>query len=432
MTHIGIAALIFIATLTFVIWQPRGLSIGWPATVGAILAWILHIVSWPDVLAVFHIVWDATLAFVGIILIATVLDHLGFFEWAALMLAHRARGNGRAVFFGVILLGAAVSALFANDGAALILTPIILEKIQLLEFKPRDMIPFIMAGGFVSDTTSLPFTISNLVNIVSADYFHVGFLAYAGHMVVPDLVSLAATAGFLYIYYRRDIPVRYRPDRLPLPAHAIKNPAMFRWSWWVLGILAVGYVMSDLGHFPVSLVALAIAAGFLALAHHFRVGSIRGMIQDAPWSIVVFSLGMYVVVFGVGHAGLTNILASRLSLSSRHGLIAATVITGLVAAFLSSVMNNLPTVMINALAIHAAHITPMIRQAMIYANVVGSDLGPKLTPIGSLATLLWLHVLKKRGLTITWGQYTRVGLALTIPILLVTLLGLGTWLVVVG
>lgn len=147
MSHAGIAALIFIATLTFVIWQPRGLSIGWPATVGAILAWALHIVSWPDVLTVFHIVWDATLAFVGIILIATVLDHLGFFEWAALILAHRARGNGRAVFFGVILLGAVVSALFANDGAALILTPIVLEKIQLLEFKPRHMIPFIMAGG---------------------------------------------------------------------------------------------------------------------------------------------------------------------------------------------------------------------------------------------------------------------------------------------
>jgi arsenical pump membrane protein len=429
---IYLAIAIFVVTLIFVIWQPRGLSIGWSAMGGAILALLFGVDTLHNVWSVTKIVWDATLTFVAIIIISTILDKIGFFEWAALKMAHAAKGDGRRVFLYVILLGALVSAFFANDGAALILTPIVLEKVHLLKFDMKRMIPFIMASGFIADTTSLPLMVSNLVNIVSAGYFRIGFLSYAAHMIVPDLFSLAISIVVLYWFFHKDIPRTYNPSNLPTPRDAIVHDGMFRASWWILGILLVGYMLTEILHIPVSFVAGAIAIVFLILGQRTKVIRPWSVVRDAPWAIVVFSIGMYVVVYGLRNAGLTGNLGHVLQTTTHGGLYAGTLATGFVAAILSSIMNNMPTVMFDALSIHATHVSSAMHQMMVYANVVGCDLGPKITPIGSLATLLWLHVLRKRGITITWGRYFRTGILLTIPTLFVTLSGLYLWVTLIG
>jgi arsenical pump membrane protein len=114
---------------------------------------------------------------------------------------------------------------------------------------------------------------------------------------------------------------------------------------------------------------------------------------------------------------------------SAWGLTIAATGTGLLATLLSGVMNNLSTVLINALAIQdVTGIDPAIREVMVYANVIGCNIGAKITPIGSLSTLLWLDLLRRKGLDISWGQYVRMAVSLTIPVLIVSLLSLAIWL----
>ncbi|MEX7638904.1 arsenic transporter [Serratia marcescens] len=419
-----VAGAIFILTLALVIWQPRGLGIGWSAAFGAGLALLSGVVHVGDIPVVWQIVWNATATFIAVIIISLLLDESGFFAWTALHVARWGNGKGRWLFTYMLLLGAVVAALFANDGAALILTPIVIAMLSALGFRPAAVLAFVMAAGFIADTASLPLVVSNLVNIVSADFFRLGFTEYAAVMVPVNVAAVAATLVMLHLFFRKDIPRCYALTRLPIPQDAIRDRATFRTGWAVLALLLMGFFALEPLGVPVSLVAACGALVLLAVAKRGRAIDTGKVLRGAPWQIVIFSLGMYLVVYGLRNAGLTELLSGVLDALARQGLWGATFGAGFLSAFLSSVMNNMPTVLVGALSIDGSSAEGVIKQAMIYANIIGSDLGPKITPIGSLATLLWLHVLARKNIVITWGYYFRVGLVMTLPILFVTLAAL--------
>lgn len=430
-----LAFAIFVVTLVFIIWQPRGLGIGWSAMGGAAVALALGVIHMHDIPTVWHIVWDATFTFVALIIISLLLDEAGFFHWTALHIARWGGGHGRRLFPLIVILGCVIAAVFANDGAALLLTPIVVAILARLDFPPAAALAFIVGTGFVADTTSLPLVISNLVNIVSANFFDIHFGRYASVMVPVDLASLGATLAVLWLAFGRIVPREYDVTTLELPASAIHDHAVFRAAFPLLGALLGAYFLLPTFGVPVSAVTAAAALVLLATAGRWhrggrgRVISLSKVLRGAPWQIVVFSLGMYLVVYGLHNAGLTGYLASALTELAAYGAWPAAVGTGFGMAILSSIMNNMPGVLIGALSIDQAHRLPTAtRDLMAYANIIGCDLGPKFTPIGSLATLLWLHVLATKGIRVSWGQYMRVGLLITPPVLLLTLTALALWL----
>jgi len=416
-----IASLIFIATLTLVIWQPRGLGIGWSALAGALAALACGVVQPRDIIDVWSIVWNATAALIALIIITLVLDVAGTFEWLALHVARWGRGRTKRLYVLLILLGSFMAAFLANDGAVLILTPLVMAVMLQLRFTPAATLAFVMAAGFISDAASLPLVISNLVNIVSADFFGIGFLRYAAVMAPVNAAAVLASLCVLLLLYGRVLPRRFDAALLRDPASAIRDPATFRAGWVVLTLLMAGCLLLEPQGVPISLIAGTAALALLIVAGRGHVVGTRRIMKGAPWEIVVFSLGMYLVVYGLRNQGLALQLAGVLEYLAERGLWATALGTGVLSAFLSSIMNNLPTVLLVALSIDAANVGDAMREAMIYANVIGSDLGPKLTPIGSLATLLWLHVLRRKGLEIGWVYYLRTGIVLTLPVLLLTL-----------
>lgn len=428
------ALLIFILTLTLVIWQPRGLGIGYSALGGAVLALLAGVVQLADIGVVWGIVWDATFTFIALIIISLILDEAGFFTWAALHIARWGGGRGQLLFPLIVILGAMISAVFANDGAALLLTPIVIAILHRLRFTPAATLAFIIATGFIADTASLPLVISNLVNIVSANFFDLSFASYAQVMVPVNLVSVAASLAVLWLVFRHRLPRRYSVDELDSPASAIVDRQVFYAAFPILTALLLAYFVLARWSLPFCLVAGAAALVLLLIAGRFGqtkckpVVPLASILRGAPWQIVLFSLGMYLVVYGLGQAGLTQLGATALEWLGGQGAVMATLGTGFLSAIVASVMNNMPSTLMGALAIEQAQVPELTRQLMIYANVIGNDLGPKFTPIGSLATLLWLHVLAGKGHRVSWGQYMKIGLLITPPVLLVTLLALALWL----
>jgi len=266
--------------------------------------------------------------------------------------------------------------------------------------------------------------VSNLVNIVTADFFSLGFSDYAAVMVPVNLASVAASLVMLHLFFRKTIPATYDREKISAPQTAIRDRRTFITGWLVLVLLLVGFFALEPLGVPVSLVAAVAAAVLWLVERQGDVIGTRKVLKGAPWQIVIFSLGVDLVVYGLRNAGLTGYLSTLLNVFAQHGIWGATLGTGVLTAALSSVMNNMPTVLVGALSIDGSAASGVVKDAMIYANIIGCDLGPKITPIGSLATLLWLHVLAQKNIAMSWGYYFRVGIVMTLPVLLVTLAAL--------
>lgn len=276
-----LAGAIFVLIIVLVIWQPKGLGIGWSATLGAVLALVTGVIHPGDIPVVWNIVWNATAAFIAVIIISLLLDESGFLNGRRCV-SRWGNGRGRLLFTWIVLLGAAVAALFANDGAALILTPIVIAMLLALGFSKGTTLAFVMAAGFIADTASLPLIVSNLVNIVSADFFGLGFREYASVMVPVDIAAIVATLVMLHLYFRKDIPQNYDMALLKSPAEAIKDPATFKTGWVVLLLLLVGFfVLEPLG-IPVSAIAAVGALILFVVAKRGHAINTGKVLRGAP------------------------------------------------------------------------------------------------------------------------------------------------------
>ena len=440
MNPLSIAAIaIFVVTLILMIRRPRGMNLGVAAGIGALASLLVGTVSPALVYEALADIWDAALAFLGIVMLSVTLDAMGFFRWAALRVARLADGNGVKLFFLISLLTASVSILFANDSAILILTPIVIEIVRDLKMSQKNSLTYLFGAGLIADTAAMPLITSNPVNILSADYFSYTFIQHMLFMAPVAIVTLFMSIMILYAYFRKDVPLAYSTEEVEKLIQASSKPLLLKTCIMTLVAIDIGYVLTSLLRIPVSFVIFS-GAIFLLLVYSVKTQRISQSIKtyDKPllvlkrvnWDILFFMVSIFLVVQGLRVAGTVDFFANLFIMSLQLPFVLSVLVPSFIVTIGASIMNNWPMTMVGLLsiemAVDSAGLGAQAVTSLIFSNIIGNNLGPHFFPIGSLAILMWLAILKRKGLTITLRDYLKVGSVLSI--LEVTVASIILWL----
>ncbi|WP_276953781.1 arsenic transporter [Helicobacter rodentium] len=413
---------IFCLTMLLIFWRPFGLPLWVFSTLGAVGAYCLNVVDLGDIWRVWAMVWDSTLTLVGLILLTLLLDKLGFFNFLSLVMMNLlSAGNAISTlrfYVFIVLFSAILGAVFANDGAILILTPLIFTLLKEDKSKhlKSPLIVFLLLVSFLSDFASNPFVISNLTNIITAQFFNFSPLYFSAMMLLPQICILLCF-GVFWLYLRRILPrfIEFKSLERDISRFGIV------FCLGLVCLLLFGILFSHSLGLPLS--SFTLLCAFLAFCYGISIQRVQFVdLKRAPFGIVLFSLGLFIVVFGLKNGGILEVLRENV-----HHFVALPqevqiVLMGFTSGISSALINNLPFVMLGDLAL--GDVKEIANPSLILAHLLGCNVGSKLTPIGSLATLLWLYSLRNYGIYIGFLQYMLIAFVVTIPVLFAGLVGL--------
>lgn len=401
------AGLLLLVVLGLVVTRPRGLDVAWFAGAGGALAVVSGLLPLPAVGAIIARTWDAVVTLIALVLLSQALESNRFFDWAASHVARAAGGSGWRLYILVLLLTSAVAALLANDGAVLMLTPIYATLLRTVyrDDQAAVRLPFLLATGFFADAMSALFIPSNLTNIIVADATGLDVPSAALHLAAPMAAAFLVGGAAFALRFRGRLGTPYDPTDPDDPTTIIRDRVVFWAGWAALGGMVAGYIVGGNLHLPVASVALPAGVAMLMLVDRRRLRPAREALATAPWPVLIYALGMFAVLTAAYDAGVLGGLVGLLRDAARPGAgFPGIVVVGGLATLVSAAVNNLPAALLGVFALggdgHGAH-------TATYALILGVDIGPKLTPFGSLATLLWLRILAQHDIRVSWGQYIR-------------------------
>ncbi len=453
----------------FLLWRPHGINESIPPTISAVFILLAGIVPLSDVFKILGIVSGASLTILSTIVMSIVLDSIGFFRWAAFNLVNRAKGSGVLLYWYILLLCFLMTMFFNNDGSILITTPIIINIVMILKLKPHQQFPYLLSGALIATVSSAPIAVSNLANLIALKIVGLDLNSYVSMMFVPSMVGITAISLLLFYFFRKEIPKRImvlpkseisdqslsfpsqpvakkdhpHPRRHPHPhyphVHAphlrVENPqnppviekSMFKVCIAIVALIRAGLFIGAGLKIPIELIGI-VGALLLIGYRWYRMGvGVNDIIKKTPWHIILFAFSIYVVVYGLHNIGLTGMIVELLRgpISVNH--LSACLVSGSLLTVMSNLFNNLPSIMIGTFTLVEMGLDTATLQLAYMASIMGADIGSLITPMGTLATLIWMFLLRKNGIRINWLDIMKVTL-MVIPIgLLISLLSLYFW-----
>jgi len=414
--HAAVAAVIFVATLIAIVVRPRGISEAWAASVGAVLMIVTASVSPASALQAVASEWNLFLFFLGLMLTAAVADMAGFFDWAADLAVLSARGSGRRLLFNVLVLGAVITAFLSNDATAVILTPIVYAIATRLRMA---VMPYLFAVAFMANSASMTLPISNPINILVGDRLRAPLLEYESHLLPASLAAIAVTVVAFMVMFRRATASTFDSEAARKGIRGSRP--FFAMTLAGLAVLALAYIIGAASLWPLGVIATGGGLVLLGVAAINRGLSRDHLRAHVSPSLFVYIAALFILVRAVEDAGITGaLMANLVSRAADAGTAVAVALLG--SGLLSNAVNNLPGVLVFVSGAEAGGVPRTLQEPFLFGALAGADLGPNLTPVGALSTMLWLAIVRRRGVEVTAWDFMRIGLVVAPLTILAALL----------
>jgi arsenical pump membrane protein len=391
---------------------------GTAALLGVTLLLATRLLSFDDMLTSARIQWRPLLALTSIMVMTGLVQEVGAFDRLAQWIESHARSTSTVRAFSLVfVLSVVTPSLLNNDSAILLLTPLVVALTRRLYPRQPALTEAFAFAVFLAPGVA-PFIVSNPMNMIVAEFAGVSFNAYASIMLPISIAGALLTYAILRLHFRRVLATPVRPTEGPVVEGLVEvappHPAERATVVLVLVVLGAYPVVAWLGG-HIWIVALAGACAAFVLARVYRVAEPRKIVSHVSPDILVFLWGVFLVVGGLKHVGVVDRLSAiykALPAGSGREL----GVIGVLTALGSAVVDNHPMSILNMTALGAHSGTrPLL------AALVGGDIGPRLLPIGSLAGLLWMDLLRRSGVEIKVGRFIRLGALLLLPTLALSL-----------
>ncbi|MFF2016048.1 arsenic transporter [Paenibacillus sp. NPDC058177] len=441
---IAMTFFVFTMTMLIIFWRPGGINEAWPASIGAAIILLTGIVSGNEVVDIIDKIGGASVTIMATIVMAVILESFGFFNWAAARLAIMSKGSGYRLYWYIQLLCFLMTLLFNNDGSILITTPILILLLKNLWLKPHQMIPYLLSGALIATASSAPIGVSNIVNLIALKIVHMSLYMHTAMMFVPATIGLLFMSCLMFFVLKKKLPkvlpaatydieerfftYNFHPlkKRISLETKRKRTIFMLKVLLFVFVLRCLLFVASYFT-IPVEWVAV-FGSSILLLWRWYHLGTNPvDILKKVPWHILVFAFSMYVIIYGLHNAGLTTMLVRICTPIVEQGLLQASFIMGGLVSILSNVFNNHPALMIGTITLTEMGLDPITLKTIYLANIIGSDMGSLLFPIGTLASLIWMHILRQKKIGIKWRDYLQVSLIVVPLTTVVTLFLLYYW-----
>jgi arsenical pump membrane protein len=417
MPHV-LLPLIVALSIVLMLTRPRGIPEVWWISGGSLLLIALRLV--PLKLAGHAAAkgTDVYLFLIGMMLLSELARAQGVFDWAASVAVRGANGSCSRLFLLVYSVGTLVTIFMSNDATAVVLTPAILTAVRKAKVSP---LPYLFVCALIANAASFVLPISNPANLV---VFRTGMPPLGRWITdfgIPSLLSIMATFLVLRILFRDELSksIEYEVKEVKLSSNG--KLVLAGLALMIAVLLTASAMKKDLG-LPTCLAALLITA---IVSIKARSNPIQ-LVREISWATLLLVAGLFVMVDAVESQGALNLTRHWLAWATNLGQNMGAMVVGFTVGLANNIVNNLPLGLIAGGTIQAAHAKGLIANAVL----IGVDLGPNLSVTGSLATILWLLVLRKDSLGDTGGEkldvsfwkFLKVG-AVAMPVALLAALG---------